>query len=141
MEEDLKKEIMDLVDHTKNAFVSSVDSEGYPCTKAMFALEHKGLATFYFSTNYSAKRTQRFIQNPNACVYLCDQENFQGLLLKGNMQVCRDRENKARLWRDGFEMYYPKGVEDDDYCVLKFTANTGNYYHGLKNTTFSIASF
>lgn len=24
---------------------------------------------------------------------------------------------KAMLWRDGCEMYYPKGVDDDDYCV------------------------
>ena len=35
-------------------------------------------------------------------------------------------------------MYYPEGVDDPDYCVLKFTAEKGNYYHGLKNTDFII---
>lgn len=140
MDENIRKEIFDLLDSAKNAFVSSVDCDGFPGTKAMFALEHERLSTFYFSTNYSAKRTHQFMENPKACVYLCNQENLQGLMLKGEIQVCRDRENKARLWRDGFEMYYPKGVEDDDYCVLKFTANTGNYYHGLRNTTFSVDS-
>jgi len=41
------------------------------------------------------------------------------------------------LWREGDEIYYPKGVDDEDYCVLRFTAETVNYYHGLGNVTLS----
>ena len=26
-------------------------------------------------------------------------------------------------------MYYPKGVEDEDYCILEFIAESGRYYH------------
>jgi len=32
------------------------------------------------------------------------------------------------IWRPGDEMYYPKGVTDSDYCVLRFTAQQGRYY-------------
>jgi general stress protein 26 len=42
------------------------------------------------------------------------------------------------LWFPGAEIYYPKGVDDEDYCVYEFTAEWGNYYHGLINTTFKI---
>ncbi|NLL41735.1 MAG: hypothetical protein GX251_00150 [Firmicutes bacterium] len=42
------------------------------------------------------------------------------------------------LWVDGCEKYYPKGVDDPDYTVMKFTATRGNYYHGLKNIDFDI---
>ncbi len=35
-------------------------------------------------------------------------------------------------------MYYPKGVDDEDYCVYKFTADTVNYYYGLSNVTLSV---
>lgn len=38
----------------------------------------------------------------------------------------------------GFEIYYPNGIDDEDYCVLRFTAVRGNYYHGLKNLNFEI---
>ena len=55
----------------------------------------------------------------------------------GSMEVCTDKEHKTMLWREGFEMYYPKGIEDEDYCVLKFTAFKGNYYHGLTNCDFN----
>jgi general stress protein 26 len=58
-------------------------------------------------------------------------------MLVGNMEVCTDKEHRTMLWREGFEIYYPKGIDDDDYCVLKFTAVKGNYYHGLNNLDFT----
>ena len=62
-------------------------------------------------------------------------------MLIGEMQVCTDREHKAMLWKDGFEIYYPQGIDDEDYCVLKFTAHRGIYYHGLENNTFVMEEF
>ena len=61
-----------------------------------------------------------------------------GLMLIGHMEVCTDREHKAMLWKDSDKIYYPNGIDDEDYCVLKFTAQKGNYYHGLQNDTFVI---
>jgi general stress protein 26 len=58
-------------------------------------------------------------------------------MLVGNMEVCTDRKHRELLWFDGAERYYPKGIDDEDYCVLRFTAEWGNYYHGLKNYTFT----
>ncbi len=130
-----------LVAGAKIAIVSSIDENGYPNTKAMFALQHDGLFTHYFSTNLSAKRSQQFRSNGKACVYFCDNPQFMGLMLIGTMQVMTDHEHKAMLWREGFEIYYPKGVDDEDYCVLKFTAEKGNYYHGLENTDFGLEDY
>jgi general stress protein 26 len=42
------------------------------------------------------------------------------------------------MWREGCEKYYPLGVTDPDYSVLRFTARWGNYYHGLANVTFEV---
>lgn len=131
-------EITSLLERLKSVVVCSVDGEGYPNAKAMLKLENDGLNTFYFSTNMSAKRTGQFSVNPGSCVYAFDPETFQGLMLKGKMTVCTDRESRERLWREGFEMYYPSGIDDPDYCVLKFEAKQGNYYHGLQNETFDI---
>ncbi len=138
MDVSVKKVMDDLVENAKVAFVSCVDPEGFPATKAMLALEHDGLKVHYFSTNTAAQRTQRFRENPKACVYYCDQSDYKGLLLTGEMEVTTDMDLKKRLMREGFEMYYPKGVDDEDYSVLKFTARKGNYYHGLHNESFDV---
>ncbi len=134
----IQEEIKDLLQNAKIAFVSSVNESGYPNTKAMLALEHDGISTHLFSTNLSSKRARQFLQNPKACIYFCDEAAFKGLMLVGDIQVQTDKAHKERLWRNGFEIYYPNGIDDDDYCVLKFTASYGNYYHGLKNCTFTM---
>ncbi len=112
----------------KNVYVSSVDSEGYPNTKAMFSLERDGLEVHYFSSNLSSERVSQFKANPKACIYYCDESRFNALMLIGTMEICTDRYHKERLWRNGFERYYPKGVEDEDYCVYKFTAQKAKFY-------------
>lgn len=141
MTEEMKNEILGVYENAATALVSSVDEGGFPNTKAMLALEHDGLGVHYFSTNYSARRTKQFLNNPKACVYYVKESEFRGLMLVGEMAVCTDREHRLRLWRDGFECYYPQGVDDPDYCVFKFTAQRANYYHGLQNHDFDPNTF
>jgi hypothetical protein len=38
----------------------------------------------------------------------------------------------------GDEMYYPNGVTDPDYCVLKFTAQNRRYYSKFKSENFEV---
>lgn len=141
MNSELSKEIVSLVDNATITYVSSVDENGYPNTKAMLSLKHEGIGTHYFSTNFSSKRIRQFTNNPNACIYFSNNENFMGLMLVGSIEICRDRKHREMLWFDGCEMYYPNGIDDEDYCVLKFTADWGNYYHGLENNSFTIKEF
>jgi len=134
MNEQMKSEIRSLVEDAKNVYVSSVDEDGYPNTKAMLSLQRDGLGIHYFSTNLSSKRAAQFKRNPKACVYYCDEPSFRGLLLTGMMEVCDDTYHKELLWREGFERYYSKGVTDDDYVVYKFTAEKGRYFPGSTDT-------
>jgi general stress protein 26 len=141
MNDNRKAEIRALRENSKIAYIASISEEGYPLTKAMLVLESDSMLTHYFSTNTSSKRVGQYLKNSKASVYYCNEAAFHGALFTGTMEVCTDQETKTFLWRDGFECYYPKGVGDDDYCVLKFTADTVNYYHGLGNETARIEEF
>lgn len=136
MTEQIKNEIRALVENSKIAYVSSIDETGHPNIKGMLSLQHDDLFTHYFSTNYSSRRTRQFLKNPAASVYFCDEGQFMGLMLIGEIEVMTDPGHKAMLWRDGFEIYYPDGIDMEDYCVYKFTAHKANYYHGLENHDF-----
>ena len=59
-------------------------------------------------------------------------------MLVGMIRIITDQAVKGRLWRTGFEMYYPLGVTDPDYTVLYFTAQRGNFYQGLANVDFQL---
>lgn len=52
------------------------------------------------------------------------------------MEVLTDAVSKEMIWQEGDTEYYPGGVSDPDYCVLKFTAETGRYYSNYRQRTF-----
>ena len=141
MTKQIRDEITALVENAKIVYVSSIDENGYPNTKAMLTAYHEGLKTHCLSTNTSSMRVAQFRSDPRACIYFCDDESFMGLMLIGEMKVCTDAYHRELLWTDDSAMYYPKGVTDEDYCVYEFTAFSGNYYHCLQNVTFSVEEF
>jgi general stress protein 26 len=100
----------------------------------------EGLKTFYFSTNTSSIRVEQYRKNPKACIYFYRKGliKYQGVMLKGTMEVLETNEIKKELWRFGDKIFYPKGVIDPDYCILKFTATYGRYYCDLKTENFEI---
>ena len=136
-----KKKIEHFVNRQKISFVCSVDHEGFPNVKAMLKpRKRNGLREFWFSTNTSSMRVRQYQENSKASIYFCRKGliRYEGVMLKGVMEVLTDQETKNMIWRKGDTIFYRKGVTDPDYCVLKFTAETGRYYRDLKTEDFSV---
>lgn len=135
----IEQTIGNLIDKQSVSFISSVDSYGFPNTKAMLPpRKREGVKAFYFTTNTSSMRAAQYRQNPKACIYFCDKRFFRGVMLKGTMEVLEDAASKEMIWRDGDTMYYPEGVTDPDYCVLRFTAQSGRYYTNFSSEDFIV---
>ena len=138
---DVRKTIGNLIDRQSTAFIGSVSAEGFPNVKAMLAPRKRiGLKTMYFTSNTSSMRAAQYRNDPKACVYFCDRRFFRGVMLTGTMDVLEDSESREMIWQEGDTMYYPLGVTDPDYCVLRFTAESGRYYSNFKSEDFSIGS-
>lgn len=136
---DVEKTIGNIIDKQNVSFIGSVDGEGFPNMKAMLQpRKREGIKTIYFTTNTSSMRVSQYRKNNRACVYFCDKRFYRAVMLRGTMEVLTDSADKEMIWRDGDTMYYPEGVTDPDYCVLKFTAFDGRYYSNFKSENFSI---
>ena len=135
-----KEYVIEFIQQQKVAFIASVDEEGFPNMKAMFAPRKIDGNCFYFSTNTSSMRSQQFMRNPKASIYFYNKGRFkyEGIMLTGTMEVLQDNEIKKEIWCAGDTMYYKQGVTDPDYCVLKFTAIRGRYYCDLKTESFQV---
>ena len=135
----VKELIAQMADKLPIAYISSVDQEGFPWTKAMLKpRKREGIKTFYFTTNTFSLRVAHYKANPKACIYFCDAEGFKGMMLRGTMEVLTDAASKEMIWRDGDTQYYPGGVTDPNYCVLKFTATDGRFYSDFYPRSFVI---
>jgi general stress protein 26 len=136
--EEAIREALSLAGRSGIVMLGTNGDKGYPNIKAMIKMENEGLNRIWLGTNTSSKRVSQLVRDPKACVYFVDCERWMGLMLVGDVEVLQDMESRQRLWREGFEKYYPSGVADPDYCVLRFTARWGNYYHALSNVTFEL---
>ena len=121
-------EIMHLIDRSLFASLGYTDTEGRPNIRRTFCVWHRGLGRHLISTNTSSAHVQSLLQNGNTCLYFSDDAAFEGVCFYGKTAVHFEREYKELLWNDGDEKYYPKGIDDEDYCVLEFTADSGRYY-------------
>jgi len=129
--------IAHLCDTLPITYIGSVDDQGYPYMKAMLSpRKREGVKVFYFTTNTFSLRVAQYKANPKASLYFCDEKGFQAVMLKGTMEVLTDAESKEMIWREGDTEYYPGGVTDPNYCVLKFTAIEGRFYSDYYPRTF-----
>lgn len=136
---DSEKTIGNLIDKQGVSYIASIAEDGFPNMKAMLPPRKRvGIKEFYFTTNTSSKRVAQYKENPKASIYFCDKRFFRGVMLIGYMEVLEDADSKEMIWQEKDTMYYPKGVSDPDYCVLKFVAHEGRYYANFKSETFEI---
>jgi len=136
---DAEKTIGGIVDNSKVSFIGSVGEDGFPNMKAMLRpSKRNGIKEFWFSTNTSSMRVAQYRKNPKACIYFYDARFYRGVMLQGTMEVLEDAASKEMIWEDGDTVYYELGVNDPDYCVLKFTASKGRYYRSFKSENFEV---
>ncbi|MCL2550109.1 MAG: pyridoxamine 5'-phosphate oxidase family protein [Methanimicrococcus sp.] len=131
--------IGNLIDKQSVSFISSVDDDGFPNTKAMLApCKREGIKSFFWHTNSPSLRIKHYRANPKACVYFYDKRFFRGVMLKGTMDVLDDDKIKKELWKDEYSIYYRDGRDGGDFIILRFTAETGRYYSNFHSEDFKI---
>ena len=136
---DVEKTVGNMIDKLKTVFIGSIDAEGFPNIKAMLQpRKREGIKVIYLTTNTSSMRVAQYRKNNHASIYFCDTRFFRGVMLRGTMEVLTDDASKEMIWQEGDAMYYPEGVTDPDYCVLKFTAISGRFYSNFKSESFVV---
>ena len=123
-----KDELMNLVNRSLFAVIGYTDELGRQNIRKVFCTWHRGLGRHLISTNTSSSHVQSLLKDGRACLYFSDDTAFEGLCLFGRAVVHFDRATKALLWHEGDEKYYPKGIDDEDYCVIEFIADSGRFY-------------
>jgi general stress protein 26 len=141
---------MQLVEEADTAYLATLDEEGFPQVRAMLNLrftdQFPALTGFmkkhvkdfetYFTTNLSSQKIRQIKVNSACSVYY--NIGYNGLTLNGHIAVVEDPVIKAELWQDGWELYYPKGQQDAEYGVLKFTPATLRYFNNLAVTDIKL---
>ena len=123
-----EKEIMNLINRSLFATIGYTDEQGRQNVRRVFCVWHKGIGRHLISTNTNSSHVQSLMKNPNVCLYFSDDSTFEGICLYGKAVIHQESEYKQLLWNEGDEKYYPKGIDDEDYCILEIIADSARYY-------------
>jgi general stress protein 26 len=143
MENLAMKRCIDLMNTADAAYLTTIDVNGYPETRAMLNLrngrKYPGLKSLfshqndglpiYFTTNASSPKVSRIRENPRACSYYSRPDEWRGLMVAGRLEIVGDEQIKNAIWQEAWTMYYPGGVEDPDYAVLRLLPAFIQGYH------------
>ena len=117
--------------------LSLLDHEGYPTTSTLSISRVDGIRQILFGGSLSSNKAKRIMQNSRASVCIFD-DNFEAgayynITLVGDAEVVTDPELKKEVWYEGLAEHFEKGVEDPDYCVLRFTTKRYNLWVDLED--------
>ena len=113
--------------------LSLLDHEGYPTTSTLSIAKADGIRQLTFGVSLSSNKGQRAKANNRASVCIFD-DNYEGgsyynITLVGDVEVVTDAETKKETWYPGLEEHFPNGgLDDPNYCVLKFTTKRYNLW-------------
>ncbi|MFX1256224.1 MAG: pyridoxamine 5'-phosphate oxidase family protein [Promethearchaeota archaeon] len=145
-DKELRKFALDLMTRTKVAFLATIDEEGLPQIRAIENLRNPDKFPHsskifigyddnflvYVSTNTSSEKIKQIINNANIAIYYCIPEEYKGVMIRGYAEIVDDLEIKKKIWIKRMKIYYPKGIEDPDFTLLRLIPNYIKGYYKLQ---------
>jgi len=146
------KEIIGVIESAEVVYLSTIDENGYPSTRAMLNLRNKkqyphlipmygkesNEFTIYLTTNTSSAKIKEIKNNSKAAVYFCNPESFTGTMLQGKIEIVTSKEFKHHAWMKGWELYYPGGIDSEDFSMLRFVPFSFKTYSNFQVETKNI---
>jgi len=148
----VKKDSLKVMEESKAAYLTTIDPNGAPITRAMLNLRNKEqfpeFSSFfkkqenkfhiYISTNTSSSKVAHIEKNPSINVYFCDPDDFKGVMLGGKAEVVEDKKLKREFWLDWWTKYYSEGIDDPDYTLLRLNPKNLRYYYRLNQVNLEL---
>lgn len=140
-----KKLAAELMSISEVACLSTLNHEGFPETRALMNLNNsqqfpalvdftsEGDLVAYLTTNTASYKMDNIRENPKTSIYYYKEGRQDGLMLMGTMEIVEDMELKKAFWHEGWKVFFPKGVEDSDYTLLRLKPDLAKGYHNMEN--------
>ena len=118
---ELETKAAELLDRVNIATLTSINENGYPRTCVMGKAGNNGFREIYFITSKRSKlngKSTHFEHNSKASV--CYFLGHDSVTLIGNVEFVEDRVTQERIWNEEHRRFFPKGLNDPKFRLLKF---------------------
>ncbi len=125
-----REAVLEMMNEADAVYLATADASG-PRVRALVNLRRSDLYpsaacfcrgqgfTVYFTTGMSSGKIAEIRANPAVAAYYSDPRRVHGVELRGRAEILTDSELKKTLWDDGWRIYWPAGVDDPDYGIVR----------------------
>lgn len=101
--------------------LASINEKGYPRICALSKLKAEDFKDIYFVTSKRSHlngKATHFENNPRASV--CYTLEGDSVTLIGDVEFIEDKAFQLKLWNEADRKFFPKGIDDSKFRLLKF---------------------
>lgn len=123
---DTRQHLYDLTKDFKTAMLVTREPDGTIRARPMAVAEMSPNADAYFSTSIKSPKIAEIEADPQVLITFQGRNEFASI--EGTATVVRDRALIDRLWTEDWRLWFPKGKDDPTLCLLKVSAERGEYW-------------
>jgi general stress protein 26 len=117
--------------HVKNigtCMLATTNPDGGIRSRPMRGVIDEPAGTIWLFTDQNTDKDEDVSRDPRACLTFADIHDQTYVSLSGRIELIHDRDEIAAHWNEGAECYYPNGKDDNSVVLMKFTAESGEYW-------------
>ncbi len=125
-----------IIKNCSEGYFSVVNQQGYPNVATRSNIKPEGIYSCYFATDTSGAMGNaiKLISKTSVCF----REGSNNVTLVGDSEIIGNKETRLQLWQDWFINHFPKGPEDPEYCLVKFTTKQLSLWIDSETSVFNL---
>ena len=104
---------------TRYGALITIDSTGQPRARVMDPFPPEPDMTVWLATNPKTRKVVHIEANPRVTLYYFDPGSLSYVTLTGIARLVDDATEKARRWKEGWDMFYPD--REESYLLIEVT--------------------
>lgn len=131
--------VAELTKGIRIAMLTTVGSEGHLTARPMAQQEVEFDGDLWFFVEADSRTAANLAAEARAGVTLTSDSTW--VSLSGSAEVVRDVAKAKELWNSWVEAWLPQGPEDENVALIRFTAESAEYWDTPGGRVASIVSF
>ncbi len=121
-----RQHLEELLKHFHTAMlVTHTEGAGLRARPLTLAAAHEN-GRLTFATSVASSKIAELERTPEVLVTLQDSRRY--VSIGGTARITRDRALIDRLWSEAWKLWFPKGKDDPELCIVEVTPHEAEYW-------------
>ncbi len=131
IETEARNKVFNLIKDIKFAMMVTLDTDGQMYSRPMAAQQKDSTDSrneLWYFTSKDSPKVAEIKANSAMLVSYSDPDSNNYVSLSGTSEIVTDKSRIDELWSEALTVWFPKGKDDPNICLIKFKPETAEYW-------------